>query len=102
MTNADSSMVITSVTGGTYTLSLEKNPLGAQGGGGLPDSGLFDDSKSVIVLGTVLILFGVFFRQINSTVQLAWNKMGEKVVNIKASKKESRDKKRKERFEKDF
>ena len=89
---------ITSVTGGTYTLSTAKNPAG----GGLPQSGLFDSTTSVIVLGSVLILFGIFFKQINSTAQLAWNKMGEGIVNMRTNSKENRDKKRKEKFEKEF
>lgn len=87
---------ITSKTGGTYTLSTANNPNGT--GGTLPDSGLFDDARSVIVGGTVLILFGLFFNQISAVAYSFLGKMKEQKVVYEVRKTE----KRRGRLEKKF
>lgn len=75
---------------GTYTLTSAKNPNTGQGGGGtsLPDSGLFDDSRSLIVVGGVLIFLGFFWNQILNVGALFLGKVAEKKVENRRSKLE--------------
>jgi hypothetical protein len=79
--------------GGSYDLTLAENtaPTDGEDGDGLPDAGLFDDTKFVILGGLVLVLFGIFFNNIANSFILVQN-------NIE----EGRVEKRRKRLEKDF
>lgn len=91
-------------TGGTYTLSTENNPVprGGSAGGGLPESGIFDDTRSIIAIGAVLMLVGIFFNQVNQyTVSLLGNISG-KVKESKQKREEEKISKRRGKLEKRF
>lgn len=83
-----------SMTGGTYTLLTTNNPDST----GLPDSGLFDDSRNKIIIGFVLLLTGIFFNKIYG---IAYNFYGN-VKGWSHSVKEKKEKRFKERWENKF
>ena len=87
---------ITSKVGGTYTLSTANNPNGT--GGTLPDSGLFDDARSIIVGGIVLMLFGLFFNQISAVGYSFLGKVKEQKVVNEVRKTEKRRGKLEKKF----
>ncbi len=82
-------------TGGTYTLSTANNP---NTGGTLPDSGLFDDARSIVLGGTVLILFGLFFNQISAGAYAFLGKVKEQKVVYEVRKTEKRRGKLEKKF----
>lgn len=84
-------------TGGTYTLTSATNP-NTGTGGGLPDSGLFDDSRSLIVMGVVVMLLGLFWNKVSNVGVLFMGK-------VRAAREEMEERetmKRRSRVEKDF
>jgi hypothetical protein len=92
---------ITTKTGGTYTLSTASNPVPRDSGSGddtLPDSGLFDDTRGVIVVGIVLMAFGIFFNHIN---RFALSLITTAKLN-KEKREEERIEKRRGKLEKKF
>ena len=96
---------IATKTGGTYTLSLEANPNppGGQGSGGeLPDSGIFDDTRGVIAIGTLLIVTGLLFNQINSFALSLLAGISAKAKESKVKKEEDKLNKRRGKLEKRF
>lgn len=56
ITLSDVDPTATTVGSGTYTVDLTESDL--------PDAGLFDDSRSIIILGVIFVLFGVFFNYV--------------------------------------
>jgi hypothetical protein len=83
-------------TGGTYTLTSATNPNAGQGG--LPDSGLFDDSRSLMVLGAILIFLGFFWNKVANTGILFMGKL----KSVQEDVKERETAKRRSRVEKGF
>ena len=90
----------TTKTGGTYTLSAENNPVprGGVGGGELPESGLFDDTRGIIGVGVLLMAFGIFFNHIN---RFALSLIATARLN-RERKEEERTDKRRGKLEKKF
>ena len=90
---------ITTKTGGTYTLSAENNPVARDAGGGeLPDSGIFDDTRGIIGVGVLLMAFGIFFNHIN---RFALSLIATARLN-RERKEEERTDKRRGKLEKKF
>lgn len=82
---------ITTKTGSSYTLSLSSNPNKTN----LPDSGIFDDSRNILLLGVSMIILGVFYTQFSTTIQSSLSSF------IGRMKSETREKRR-DNLEKKF
>lgn len=82
------SPTVTTSDGGTYTLSLEETPAEAEE---LPEAGLFDEKTTAIVaLGFLVFSLGFFF----NTIANSFNYLGDKVEQVKISRRRSKIEKR--------
>lgn len=105
LTNADDSITITTLKGGTYNLLLEDNPGGSgasadysEDDSDLPESGLFDDSRNAIIFGSFLLVIGIFWNRIND---FAYDTLG-KMRESRLRKSEEKVEKRRKRWEDKF
>lgn len=82
------SPTVTSSDGATYTLSLEETPAEAEE---LPEAGIFDEKTTAIAaLGFLVFSLGFFFNTIANT----FNFLGERVEQVKVSRRRSKIEKR--------
>ncbi len=99
---------VTSKGTGVYTLTSATNPNSGQGSGSetlhsgqgsgsetLPDSGLFDDSRGIIVVGGILMFLGFFWSKITEVGTLFLGRMKEQ-------REEGKIQNRRSKLEKDF
>ncbi|MHC1716661.1 MAG: hypothetical protein AB9915_02110 [Candidatus Dojkabacteria bacterium] len=89
---------VTSKGTGSYTLTSATNPNAGQGGGDLPDSGLFDNSRNIIAVGGLLIFLGFFWSKLFNVGALFLGK----IKTVREENKEKSIQKRRSKFEKDF
>jgi hypothetical protein len=79
---------VTASDGGTYTLTLESAPTEAEE---LPEAGIFDNQTVAIAsLGFLVFSVGFFF----NTVANSFNYLGDKVEEVKVSRRRSKIEKR--------
>lgn len=89
--------IVSTRSGGEYTLSAEANPAaaGETEEEDLPDAGIFDDSRGIIIAGTGLILLGIFLNGILDNTSSLFLSLGKKA-------REERVNKRRGKLEKKF
>lgn len=84
ITSVDSFLSSTTKTGGTYTLSTETNPASSE----LPDSGIFDNSQNIMIIGSVLVFAGIF-----------WSKINDGVISLRRNMNDMKERKKTEKVE---
>ena len=72
---------ITTVTGGRYNLVTDATPGGTTGT--TPKTGLFDDTRSIIIGGGILVFLGLFFNQLGGFGFSLFNTLGKGAESIK-------------------
>ena len=104
-TNNDSSITITTLTGGTYTVSTSSHPCGAGASASctdpstiVPQTGLFDNSRNAIIFGVFLLIVGIFWNKIND---FAYDTLGRMKEN-RVKKDEEKVEKRRSKWESKF
>jgi hypothetical protein len=86
-------------SGGNYTLSMESNPNPVGGKATtLPDSGIFDSSKNILLGGVLLLFTGLFFNNVVGFATFLSAKAGEGKEMIE----ENRVKQRRNKLEKKY
>lgn len=105
LTNADTSITITTLSGGTYTLSTDEHPCGSGSSASctdpsetVPDTGLFDDSKNTIIFGVFLLILGIFWNRINDFAYATLGKIKEDRIKSAEEKAEKKRKRWEDKF----